>query len=250
MDLVLVGVFEPKDESEREMLEERVSLIAKLESHKVPFLAVDSIWPRDDFVFFNNKLLSRKIYGHYADGGYVRSYPQFTVACAGVSEDENSGKTDSTDDRLRKLRKLYGKNIQIIPDPNYTLNDELRPHSDMVIFPIPDKRLVYVDAIYYKENNDAIDNFSKRFNLGVRTVFNNYGVPSWPCNTLSIKDENRTINITNIVGNGDFIHQLEELGNKVISLPFMANCKRGGSVNCATNTIPRDKAYLLKEIYD
>jgi hypothetical protein len=250
MDTVLVGVFEPKNNIEREMMHERRSLIEKLNETKVPCIAVHSIWPRDDFICHKSNVYFREKYGHYADGGYVRAYPDFTIACAGVSENEERGFADSPEQRIARLRSLYGPNIQIVPNPDYTLNDELRPHSDMVIFPITDKKIVFVDQIYLTAHRELIENFAQRYKLEIRGIKNDYDNPSWPCNTLSLRNGAGLVNVTNQTHNEAFIGQLQSLGHKVIGVPFMNNCRKGGSVHCATNTIPGEKLPELREIYD
>jgi len=250
MTVVLVGVFEPKNEHENSMMLERKGLVDRLQNEGLNCVEVKSQWPRDDFTFHRDKIYFRKNEEHYADGGYVRAYPEFTIACEAVGENDETGRKDSIEKRTAKLKKLYGNHIQIVPNPNYALNQELRPHSDMVLFPIPEKKALFVDETYFGAHRKLVEEFGERYGLRVIRVSQDYHNPSWPCNTISVKHNDSMVNVTNAGVSSEFIAKLESLGNKVIAVPFMNNAVSGGSINCATNLIPKNRLGDLREIYE
>jgi len=240
--ILLIGLFEPSSshahDVETEMLNERLNLIHKLEARQIKYVAVNEMWPRDTFVYHNGKISANRDFGHYADGGYLYAFSGFTVACSGISEDEKTGKIDTSNERLQKLRRLYGDHIDIMPPPNYELNDTLRPHVDMIMLPIPQKNVVFVDRAYYREHSGTVNLFCERHKFDLNLTDNDYQNPSWPCNTEIISAKDNLIAITNSLSNRSFIDKLENIGIEAICVPFGYNCGQGGSVHCATNQVP------------
>ena len=63
-----------------------------------------------------------------------------------------------------------------------------------------------------------------------------------------IKNNGRIIVATNNINNKGFISSLRDYGLDVIDVPFEANCSSGGSVHCATNTIPENYINNIEDL--
>lgn len=261
-EILLLGMFRPlsipnKDKTEwkfeENMVNERKRLAKALEKNTINYKIVNSKWPRDDFVNHNGKIFSRDKYGFYADGGYILNNSEFTLACSEVSSEvpsiPNSFK-DNSEKRYSKLQDLYGKDIFILPAPDLSWNQDMSPHIDLVVLPIPEIGTVFTDSRYYEEiAKDEIDNLSEKYQLKVSKVDNDYENPSYPCNSLILRQSKNPKVIVNSKGNKRFIDNLEKRGLETIAVPFSNNCFKGGGIRCATNTIPSEQQKFFSELY-
>ena len=155
MEKVLVGRIDPKNEAENNILLERIMLLEALQNNGIDTVNVDCKWPRDYFVSHSGKMYKRKNYGFYADGGYILNNPEFTLACSDVSFNEDMY-IDTPEERYKLLQNLYGENVFILPPPDKSLNFNLSPHIDLVVLPIPEKKLLFVDFMYYRANHESL----------------------------------------------------------------------------------------------
>jgi hypothetical protein len=183
----------------------------------------------------------------YADGGYIVHRPEFTLACANVSFDRGKTKHGS-EERFKRLKRLYGNDIFILPSPDLGWNLNLSPHIDLVVLPIPEAGVIFVDKQYYNQNaHESIDNLCTRFGLKLEIVDNDYARPSYPCNSLVVTKGTDPLVITNSTGNEGFLRKLDDYCIEYLAVPFSNNCANGGSIHCATNALPERR---LKEIAD
>ena len=238
MQTIVVGNFEATGidrEHHLKMLAERADLTNSLKQANIPFELTDTQWPRNSYVLFNGKRLDKEQLQLYADGGYILSHPRFTLACAEVSNPECLPK-DDPNIRYQKLQELYGKDIFILPSPDLSLNDHMSPHIDLVVLPIHQKKILFVDHKYYFEiAKKEVDRVIQETKYKLIILPSNYQIPSFPCNSLIVEDREGLVAVTNSDRNRQFIDLLKAQGVKVIAVPFSANCSRGGSVHCATN---------------
>src|SRR3989344_6444566 len=151
MKKVLVGKFEAENKVEEKMLLERRILLESLQSNGIDAVNIDCKWPRDSFISHSGKVYKRKNYGFYADGGYILNNLEFSLACSEVSFNEDMY-TDIPEERYKLLQNLYGENVFILPPPDKSLNFNLSPHIDLVVLPIPERKLLFVDFMYYRTN--------------------------------------------------------------------------------------------------
>ena len=247
MDKVLVGKFEAENKVEEKMLLERRILLEALQSNGIDAVNIDCKWPKDSFISHSGKVYKRKNYGFYADGGYVLNNDEFTLACSEVSFSDDMY-TDTPDERYKLLQNLYGKNIFILPPPDKSLNFNLSPHIDLVVLPILERKLLFVDFMYYRTNHESLGLLCDKYNLTLKIVPNDYSKPSYPCNSLLIRNNGRISVVTNEINNKNFILTLRDYGLDIIDIPFEANCANGGSVHCATNTIPENYTGNIEDL--
>lgn len=240
MEKTIIGLPTLNGNSNKAQLEERLNLICAFEKAGIPFIKTSVEWPRDLFINFFGKVYTRGKYGLYADAGYIIPTPSITLVCSEVSVNENEQR-DSPEERYKKLSGLYGK-VQILPPPERRLNKFISPHLDLVLLPIPEKEILFVDRTYYQKNKEEVDTATERCGLKVETVGQDYNSPSWPCNTYLVNNGQEIIAFTNSEGNSQFIRRLSQLGIKVFGVPFSRNCAIGGSIKCATNSIPQRQA--------
>lgn len=225
------------------VLEERKNLVNLFMGLSLPYKTVDSFWPRDFFVSHREKIHLRKKYGNYADGGYVLAFPKFVVALADISRREDDF-LDSPDERYERLRHLYGVNTRILPNLNLRLNPNLRQHVDMVLLPIPKRGICFVDRSYYIENRDVLERFGEANEMKLLQVEHDYSKPTWPCNSLILENGGVMFAIVNSDVNSSFRARLVNYDVRPIDTPFFSNCRQGGGIHCATNSVP--ESFLKK----
>lgn len=247
MEKVLIGTFDAKTAQDKLRLEERAELAKRLKENGIPYQIVQSEWPRDCFVNFNGRVYTRKDHGFYADGGYILPNRDLTFACSAVSQGEN-GEIDSPELRFKKLKSLY-RNAQVMPAPNPLLNRFISPHIDLVLLPLMERGVLFADQNYFDENKQDIDGLPNRHGLRMELLAQDYTNPTWPCNTLILRRGEEIIAVTNEHANSGLIPKLARLGVKVITTPFSHNCRVGGSVACATNTIPEGYREVKKILF-
>jgi hypothetical protein len=246
-EIIILG--KPNEDSAigKQIIKERKQLIEKLEKNKIPFEIVNKKWPRDYFVNHLGNIYTKKQFENYGDGGFILNYPEFTLACSEVYKNEDGRSKHSVEKRHEILKELYGNNLQIFSSPDLRLNRELSPHIDMVLLPIPQRKVLFVDKNYYRSNKKDITRFCEKNSLKIELVINNYETPSWPCNSLLFGEDGDLTAITNSNSEKSFNSRLKNYDIKIIDIPFMSNCFKGGSIHCATNTVPEDK---LEEIIE
>jgi hypothetical protein len=241
-EIVFLGVKSPYENfpsGDKHILDlERLVLRNTMESVGVPIVPVEVSWPRDYLVSHKGKVHLKKERGFYADGGYVLSRPNFTMICADVSRDWDGNDIDSIDVRTAKIKSMYGENAFVFAAPDPDMDPAICPHIDLMMLPIVERKILFVDAKYLSRHKVAIDQFSSRNSLEVRQVGDNYNKRSWPCNSFIYNNGHDIYAFVEKEVPNDFTHTLADLGITVIRVPFINNCSTGGSVHCATNSVP------------
>jgi hypothetical protein len=249
MEYVLVST-KPKGHNDKmtaEMMQERENLIRILDEAGIANKPVNVDWIRNYFVNKQGNILARKKYEFYADGGYILTNPKFTLACADVNIVDNKV-IHNTEERAKILNLLY-KNCFILPSPDLTLNDSMSPHIDLVVLPIYEKNLLFVDSFYYNNlAKESINNLVNKYSLKLELLYNDYSCPSYPCNSLTLRNGGDISIIACEKGNDAFFSKLKEYGIRRIPVPFSTNCAAGGSIHCATNLLPEKELGKLEEV--
>ncbi|MFT4325939.1 MAG: hypothetical protein ACMXYK_00365 [Candidatus Woesearchaeota archaeon] len=237
--IVEVGFFNPRNPEEQYMVKERKVLEETLNELGVSCKHSPSKWPRDEYVFSNGTKLQSSEHGFYADGGYVLHNNNLTFVCNKVSETWNGEQTETIAERTEKLRNLYHNNIYMLPSPDPDMDDAICPHIDLMVLPISEKRIVFVDEIYLKRHQSYLTKTMGENKLRIIPVGDTRNQRYWPCNSLLISDKdnnrNQTVCITAAPENSSFFKTLKEYNILPVRIPFSNNCKEGGSINCATN---------------
>lgn len=240
-EIVIVGMFEPRGKHQECALEERRKLIRNLIKLNVSQRRVKEMWPRDSFVYHEGSLHCQAFHGNYADGGFLLNFPSLIMCSDAISEDEAKTRNSSAILAYRQLKlwRLYRERAEVLPSPNLEKNPNIVPHIDYVVLPIPQKKVIFVDEDYFIRYEDDVSRFCDRRGFRFETVYNDYENPSWPCNSLVLETPMGLTAFVNSDSDGRFIHSLESYGIRVVGLPFSNNCRMGGGIHCATNSVPR-----------
>lgn len=252
---LLVGM--PKD-ADRELIKERKSLADLLRKEDFPVQEVDVYWPRNCFVSHNDKIYWEFEHGSYADGGFIITAPEFVIASSYV----NFHSQENYNERLNRLKRMYNKSkILVIPDPHQSNGEETStfesPHIDLVVLPIPLRKLLIIDSSYYKIHTRDVENLSQALEYKILIVKTG-NPPNWPCNALVIEHDNKLIAYTN--SDSDLKNMLKPYDIEVKGVSLKKNCEEGGSVRCITNVFPEgykslhlltdERTRIPRDLYD
>lgn len=248
METLLVGMIEPSNKTVEAMMKERQGLLDLLARTSIPHRKVENIWPRDLFVSFKGEIYENEKQGRYADGGFIIVRDDFTLVCDKVSKGLVAYEEDDYHERFEKLTKLYGSNFHILPSPDIKLNQAMSPHIDLVLLPVPERKVLFADRRYNYDNPGVLRSLCRSLDFNLELVDHDYKNPSWPCNSVIVNHNGKLFALTNSIGNEDFTSRLMDYGIAPLAVPFYANCKEGGSLHCSTNTCGEDKIALAEKI--
>ena len=247
-NIVLVGGIgawkkvKPKEvEIARQVIAERRELMRLLSDFGIPYKPVSVSWPRNSYVFHDNRIYTRKEHSYYADGGMILAYPNFTLASSDVSLFPRQKDPHSLGEVMNKLERLYGENVAVLPSPRH-VSAKYADHIgdiDLVLLPIPERGVLFVDESYDHGAQRSVDEVCERFNLKKQLVSQDGFRPCWPCNSFIFKTENISM-IANSASGSDFLNRIRDLGIELITLPFSGNNYYNGSIRCATNSLPKN----------
>jgi hypothetical protein len=211
---------------ESQVMREREKLVDAISQVTSKVCTAEVDWAKNYFVSSQNRIYSRKKHGFYADGGHIIPTQRVTFACANVKTEEQTPQQ-----RYAKLTTMYGEHV-IVPEPG-EWHKSISPHIDLVLLPIPEHDLLFVDTKYYTLHKDCIDVIGKKYQFEICPLPQDYDKPQYPCNSLVIREDDSVF----IIGNqhNEFERQLQNkhLEHKLIS--FRTNALSGGSTACATN---------------
>mgnify|MGYP001578883935 FL=1 len=226
-DTILVGT--PRN-IDHEFIDERENLVKILDKECFAAKKADVCWPRDCFVNHNGRILKENEHGAYADGGYVVDFPGFILASVVVSFHFG----DSPEERISKLKKIYpDSKIRILNAPYWSTPDiPYTAHIDLVVLPIPQRKLLIVDDIYLRNNKKEIEFLLEETGFQFETVPSCNG--QFPCNSLVAEGRDNLI----VFGPPGLGVVLPKYDIRYVELDMRKNFIDGGGVRCATNILP------------
>ena len=246
-DLIIVGTLPDPDVLDfgntaqyirlNRLRQERLELAIAIETEGFSVTRTTRDWPRDDFVKKGSKVVDNFRYGpRFSEGGNILATRDFILASDYISEG-----VGGRNYAKKKLKDIYGAHPYFLPPALLHVNGDDNRHIDLSLLPIEQLRMLLVDEKYYSLHHALVDEVAGKEDYSIKQVVDNYsGQREWPCNSLVLeKEPSEIIVFTNKGNNGSPLCDIgENVGFRVIEIPFMNNASENGSTKCATNVLP------------
>lgn len=246
----LTPLTEPKSTSATEI----EGLLSILQLYGVKTARCSWVWPRDNFIFHNDSLHTKKSVGGFAEGGGFVFGKDFVIAPDSLPSIVHMSKEKTS----AKLRDLYNiSRVHFVPT-SFDLSGRV-DHVDLFVLLLSSLNLLFVDSFVYDMDRSSFDRIAYREGLTVRSVDSfqsNFGANSidflddcgktiiiTPKPTFCSVTDEKTGRIYD-VPEADFPNRLSRLVDPtdalVIELPFGQTHLSRGSIRCKTNVLPAD----------
>jgi hypothetical protein len=237
---IVVGITSPENGF---LYKERENLARTIEELGFDVERTSVAWPRDHYVFQDDKYLVKKDIGPCGEGGFFQLGKDIVL----VSE-RLFGHFSPIDEKkiYREVKKHNSnKRVYIVPtgydpqDVSMIHGPNWIDHIDLTCLLIPTKKLLVVDESFYEEeyHKREFEQIAKKEDLQLE-FYNPKSEASfdyYPLNCLILPNDGEEIIIANQKV-GSFVKLLKKYELKVVEVKMTETPKMcGGSIRCCTN---------------